>query len=271
MSQRSRLGDVVMRSIKSINKSRLRCGAALVLVMLLAGCKEDLYTKMSEREANEMLSVLLRNGIDASRTTVKDGTSVIRVETAQRAEAIELLTRQGLPKSSFNTINDVFKGGGLVASPTEERARFSFAVSEELSRTLSAIEGVISARVHVAIPKNETFRSERVQASASVLIRHDSAVELAPMAREFRMLVANGIEGISYDRVSVTLVPVDRVERPMRPAVEASGASWLPPPWIFGVLLAALAAAGVFLLTQSRGPLTDLLPSRNRRRFRAPN
>ncbi|MGX1043415.1 type III secretion system YscJ/HrcJ family lipoprotein [Bradyrhizobium diazoefficiens] len=137
---------------------RLRVFLAMPLLLSLIGCKTDLYTKIQEREANEMLALLLGKGVDAVRVVAKDGTSTIQVEEKQLAYSIDLLNVEGLPRQSFKNLGEVFKGSGLVASPIEERARYVYALSEELSRTISDIDGVLSARVHVVLPKNDLLR-----------------------------------------------------------------------------------------------------------------
>ncbi|WP_342724021.1 type III secretion inner membrane ring lipoprotein SctJ [Bradyrhizobium sp. B097] len=189
---------------------RLRICLALPLLLPLIGCKADLYTKIQEREANEMLALLLGRGVDAVRVVAKDGTSTIQVEEKQLAYSIDLLNVEGLPRQSFKNLGEVFKGSGLVASPIEERARYVYALSEELSRTISDIDGVLSARVHVVLPKNDLLRQDATPSSASVFIRHGTNAKLAALLPQIKMLVANSIEGLSYDKVAVVFVPVER-------------------------------------------------------------
>ena len=43
--------------------------AAIVCSVLLCACKTELYTKRSENDANQMVGVLLQNGVDAEKTT----------------------------------------------------------------------------------------------------------------------------------------------------------------------------------------------------------
>lgn len=238
----------VARSSRNCRRAGLF--AALALAFVLAGCKADLYTKLQEREANEMLALLLNNGIEASRVASKDGTSTIQVEEKQIAAAIDLLKAEGLPRQSFKSLGEVFKGSGLIASPTEERARYVYALSEELSRTISDIDGVLSARIHVVLPKNDLLRQDTTPSSASVFIRHDSHAKLTVLLPQIKMLVANSIEGLSYDKVAVVFVPVERsgaaaetrqVQAPG--AVQASAAA-VPTTWIAaGVGLAGAGAA----------------------------
>lgn len=200
------------------SKKRFRALALLPLLLLLIGCKADLYTKVQEREANEMLAVLLRNGVDSARVAAKEGTSTIQVEQSQIAFSIDLLNSEGLPHHTFKSLGEVFSGTGLIASPTEERARYVYALSEELSRTISDIDGVLSARVHVVLPKNDLLRRDATPSSASVFIRHDSKADLSILQPQIKMLVANSIEGLSYDKVAVVFASVERPALEQRPA-----------------------------------------------------
>jgi type III secretion protein J len=175
----------------------------------VSACKEDLYTKMTESEANEMLSVLLRNNVDATRTVAKDGSNVLRVETSQRSEAIELLKSKGYPKQIFSNLCDTFKSNGFVASPTEERARLACANNDEASKSVMKIQGVTLARVLTVMPKNDPFKLERAEGSASVVVQHDAATDMLPLKSHIKMTVANSIEGLSYDKVSVVFTPVE--------------------------------------------------------------
>lgn len=236
--------------------------AAILLAAVVGGCKADLYTKLQEREANEMVALLLNNGFEAGRVVAKDGTSTVKVEQKQFAQAVELLKANGYPRQTFTNMGEVFKGGGLIASPTEERARYVYALSEELSKTISDIDGVLSARIHVVLPKNDLLRQDATPSSASVFIRHDARAPLKALLPQIKMLVANSIEGLSYEKVSVVFVPVERNEpQQTRPVTAAYGgaaaraASDLPEAaqWAAAALGGLLlGAGGVYWLGRRR-------------------
>ncbi|SCB31591.1 nodulation protein NolT [Bradyrhizobium shewense] len=238
-------------------RKRLDALVLLLLLLTLAGCKADLYTKVQEREANEMLGLLLSKGVDAIRVVGKDGTSTIQVEERQLAYSIELLNDHGLPRQSFKSLGEVFKGAGLVASPVEERARYVYALSEELSRTINDIDGVLSARVHVVLPKNDLLRQDATPSSASVFIRHASNAKLSALLPQIKMLVANSIEGLSYDKVAVVFVPVERAQHEV--SVVPAAASAEPTKFIASHIAigagGALAALGIlsYVLLSTRG------------------
>ncbi|MDH2405182.1 type III secretion inner membrane ring lipoprotein SctJ [Bradyrhizobium sp. SSUT18] len=240
---------------------RFRILMALPILLSLAGCKVDVYTKVQEREANEMLALLLRRGVDAVRIVAKDGTSVIQVEEKQLAFSIDLLNGEGLPRQTFKNLGEVFKGSGLVASPVEERARYVYALSEELSRTINDIDGVLSARVHVVLPKNDLLRQDATPSSASVFIRHGSNVRLSALLPQIKMLVANSIEGLSYDKVAVVFVPVERAQHELSSASAAASAQpakFMSPP---------LFAIGVGGAGAALGVLSYMLLSTRMRQF----
>ncbi|MCK1516195.1 type III secretion inner membrane ring lipoprotein SctJ [Bradyrhizobium sp. 190] len=242
-------------------RKRVQLLALLPLLLALVGCKADLYTKVQEREANEMLAVLLKNGVDALRVAAKDGTITIQVEQTQIASAIDLLNGEGLPRHAFKSLGEVFSAAGLIASPIEERARYVYALSEELSRTISDIDGVLSARVHVVLPKNDLLRRDTTPSSASVFIRHDSRANLSILLPQIKMLVANSIEGLSYDKVAVVFVSVERPALEPRPAAAAGFAQ------ASGVISTPLVAVGMGLGGSVFGVLSCvLLSARGRQR-----
>ncbi len=199
---------------------------ALGLLLLLSACKVDLYGKLNEPEAMEMLALLTRNGIDAERVVAKDGTNTVRIEKDRLADGVDLLRQHQLPRQKFASMGEVFAQQGLIASPTEERARFVYALSQELSRTLSEIDGVLSTRVHVVLPHNDPLRQEEEPAAAAVFLRHDARTRLDDILPQIKLLVANSIQGLSYDKVTVILMPV---AKPQVPDVAGQGAAGVWP------------------------------------------
>ena len=186
-------------------------GRALVLLaaLLLSACETELYNNLDQRQANEIVATLQQRGIPAQRVAVKGGTYTVVVDKGRFAESITILKDAGLPRQEFQTMGQVFKKDGLVSSPTQERAQMIFALSQELSRTVSEIDGVLSARVHLVLPENDPLRQQLVPSSASVFIRHRSNAPVGNLVPQVKMLVANGVAGLAYDKVSVVLVPVD--------------------------------------------------------------
>ena len=178
--------------------------AMCLLLTFVNGCKEVLYSQLAEQEANEMVAVLASNGVAVSKT-VTDKYWGIEVEGSQIPLAMQLLTREGLPRSRYASLGDMFKREGIVSTPTEERIRFIHGISQELSRTLSMIDGVLAARVHIVLPHNDPLADRAKPSSASVFIRHRADIDLQASLTSIKSLVVRSVEGLSHDSVYVTL------------------------------------------------------------------
>ena len=194
----------------------------LAALLALAGCKIELYAGVSQKEGNEMLALLRSEGISAGKQPDKEGKIKLLVEESDIAQAVDALKRKGYPRESFSTLKDVFPKDGLISSPVEERARLNYAKAQEISRTLSEIDGVLVARVHVVLPEERDGLGKKSSpASASVFIKHAADIQLDAYIPQIKQLVNNGIEGLNYDRISVVLVPSADVRQvPLAPHYE---------------------------------------------------
>ena len=180
------------------------CAAAL---MLLAGCEEEttLYSQLEERQANAIVAELKSHDISCRKTPGEEGTWNMMIDESKMAAAVELLEQKGLPRRPYQGIAESFKKTGMVSSPSEERIRFMAAREQDLSRTLSQIEGVTDASVHIVLPENDPFAKHMKPSSAAVVIHHRFDVDMADFLPQIKNLVKNSIEGLDYSKISVTL------------------------------------------------------------------
>ena len=232
----------------------LRLMIVVVFAGLLQACDTALYTNLGEREANAMVAVLLREGIAASRKVQDNGQLSVVVDEKRFAQAMAVLDNAGLPGQSFSNMGQVFKSNGLVSSPVQERAQMVYALSEELSHSVSEIDGILAARVHVVLPDNDLLKRVISPSSASVLVRYDPTVDINQLIPQIKTLVANGISGLNYDGVSVTAIKasVARQQANAQPRLASFLGMWMLEDnvprarMIFGVLLLGiLGLAGV--------------------------
>jgi type III secretion protein J len=178
--------------------------AAALLPVSVACGGEPLYSELTEQQANEIMVVLDRAGVDA-RKSVRDENWVVNVPRAEFGSSVELLKAYGYPREKHQSLGDVFKKEGFVSSPLEERARLTYGLGQELSGTLMNIDGVVAARVHLAIPESDPLAEEPPAAAASVFIKHRPGVDLSGDIAAIKGLVVNSVEGLSYERVNVSL------------------------------------------------------------------
>jgi type III secretion protein J len=209
--------------------SLTKIAASLIMVLFLTACKEIVHSDLSEREANEIIAVLYAEGISVSKEPLKKGNFAVSVAKSDFGLALSILTKAGLPRETFNTIGDVFPDDSVVGTAFEERARFSFALSQELARTLTEVEGVQHARVHVVIPQKERFSDETAPSKAALAIYHKQDFDKALHLPQIKKLVAFSVPNLAYDDVSLSLFPAsamsDATLTPIAPGGSAIAAN----------------------------------------------
>lgn len=248
----------------ALGRTAARWVATAVACMLIAACSSsvDLLSNLSEQEANESMEVLLAAHIHVEKAASKTGIT-LRVSSGDLAAALASLREHGLPRERFARMGEVFKKENLVSSPLEERARYLYALSQELEMTLSQIDGVVVARVQVVLPEQVSAIDPLTPASASVFLKYRPGAHLQPLVPQIRTLVASSVPGLSEERVAVSLIPAADINRHASPesaepaasaASDASDASvwqrltsshwlkWLA--WIGGVLALAVVVVG---------------------------
>ncbi|KQV88452.1 type III secretion system inner membrane ring lipoprotein SctJ [Pelomonas sp. Root1237] len=215
--------------------------SSLLLLTLLAACGEQaLYAKLDERQANDMVSALRLAGVPAQKNAREDGFEVLTGE-ADFARAVQILKAQGLPREDYDSLGKVFKREGFVSTPVEERARLMHALSQELSHTLTSIDGVLQARVTLVVPERHPLSDKVQPSSASVMIKHRPGLNIETLLPKVRALVVNSVEGLPYESVSVVAFAAEPT--PVAPPIPETQAT---VPLVLAVTLgsASLGAAG---------------------------
>jgi type III secretion protein J len=204
------------------------CGAAgraaALALALAAGCgREDLLHGLDERQAAEALVALEDVGIEArkERSGGAEEGFTVQVEAAEAGRALRALAARDLPRPRPPGFGEVFSRGGLVPTAVEEHALYLHALSGELARSLESIDGVVGARVHLALPEQDPLRpGERPPPRAAVLIRCRPAACAAVRALEpgIRSLVVGAADRLEPSAVAVVVAEAGEAPRAGPPA-----------------------------------------------------
>lgn len=192
----------------------LRSLFALGLALLLSACNVQLFNSLTEGEANEVVAALSTAGISASKQAIDDKRWAVEVSEAELANALNTLKQQGLPRERFQNLGELFKKEGLMSTPTEERVRYLHGMSQQLSETISRLDGVLTARVHIVIPASDPLSDKVKPSSASVFVKHRNDVNLEAVAPAIRTLVLRSVEGLNYENISVSFFPAETAPKP---------------------------------------------------------
>ena len=159
-----------------------------------------LYSGVDERFGGEVVSALQARKIPYE---LESG-GVIRVPKGQVAELRMTLVSQG-----------VLPGGGVGYELVDKDDMFGVPdeiiqlnkhrmLEGELSRSISTLDGVRQARVHLAIPKNALFVEDKKPPSASVMLDLSGGATLGKQQiRSIVELVSGAVPGLDADRVNV--------------------------------------------------------------------
>lgn len=230
-----------------------------IVLLALAGCKQAIYTELTEAEANDVLLTLIRGGVEAQKRVSGEKTFAVWAPQGQIATAIELLRTDAQPSEHYANLGEVFARNGLISSPAEERIRFIYGLQQELAKTLSQIDGVLVARVHIVVPANDPLQAQARPASASVFIKHRADMNMQLIVPQVKDLVVRSVEGVTGESISVSLFPARATLTPPAqvPVTRFFGAlvaaSSVPLLWIlFAVPWLLVAALIVMLLHAAR-------------------
>ncbi|WP_422649725.1 hypothetical protein OJJOAM_004222 [Cupriavidus sp. H18C1] len=166
-------------------------------------------------------------------------------------------------------MEDLFPSNQLVTSPAQERAKMQLLKEQQLESMISAMDGVIGAKVSIAQKVDENGKPTGAP-SAAVFIKYSPQFNLANYEVQIRSLIRDGVPDIASDQISVVMQAADY--RYQAPAAEAPPSRWRQ--WlqaqpaqaaaaVAGGVLALCAMAGLSLwIARRKGECRCLMPPR---------
>ncbi len=158
-----------------------------------------LFSDLDAGAAASAVSELEARGVAYELT---DGGSAIRVPADQVLDMRVALASSGAVDSADGW--KLLEQQGLTASDFSNRATYLRALQGELAKTISVIDGINSAKVHLVMPEDDLFAGDDVMATASVLLQTGGTNLRNSQVRAIVNLVANSVEGLTAEMVSIT-------------------------------------------------------------------
>jgi flagellar M-ring protein FliF len=195
--------------LKSLGAARMAAMAAVTLtligffsfliVRMTTPQMVPLFTDLAADDSGAIVSDLERQGVTYS---LKDGGAIILVPSDKVARLRMKLAGEGLPKGGGVGYEIFDKSDALGATTFVQNINHLRALEGELSRTIRSLDRVEAARVHLVLPNRPLFSRDKVEASASIVLKVRGTLEPSQV-RAIRHLVASAVRGLKPERISV--------------------------------------------------------------------
>ena len=176
--------------------------AVLVALVMFMGKEpnELLYSNLDLKEASQVTQALDQAGIKYQ--TKGDG-STIMVARDKVASARLMVADKGLV-SSGSIGYEIFDGNNALGQTDfVQQLNRQRALQGELERTIKAMQGVNSVRVHLVLPKRQLFEEDAEQPSAAVTIGVGAREPSSEMVRAIQNLVSSSVPNMKAEKVAV--------------------------------------------------------------------
>lgn len=163
---------------------------------------QSIYGPMTPSDNAEAIAILQTNGIEYR---LEQRTGLLEVPFDEVLQARMVLASEGFPKDGSGIgFESLYLEQEMGLSSFMEEARYHRAVEAELVRTITALDSVTAARVHLAISRQTAFLRRGNEPSASVMLNLRGGTRLSDRQLSGIInLVASSIPNLDASRVSV--------------------------------------------------------------------
>jgi len=159
-----------------------------------------LFSQLEPNEAGKIVEKLKEKKINYK---LEDNGTTILVDKNKVYDTRVSIAAEGLPESGVVGY-EIFDKTNLGMSEFVQKLNFRRALEGELSKTISSLNGVKKARVHIVIPEKALFEKEQKQPTASVTLQLAGENALSKLnIRGIQNLVAASVEGLTPNNVTV--------------------------------------------------------------------
>lgn len=197
-----------LKDIPALRQLAVLLGVAFAVALGLWGYRwsqqpgyAPLYSGLADRDAADVATALRTAGVPFR---FEPGSGLVSVPQTQLDQARLSLAEQGLPRSGGTGFEMMQQDQGFGTSQFIENARYQHALETELARTVTSLQPVRAARVHLAIPKPSAFSRNGSSPSASVLVDLHAGRQLEQnQVASIVHLVASSVAGMLPSGVTV--------------------------------------------------------------------
>jgi flagellar M-ring protein FliF len=170
-----------------------------LILRVTAPDMRPLFTDLTLEDSAAIIKELEREGVQYQ---LRDNGNVVMVPKDRVARLRMALAASGLPKGGGVGYEIFDKTDTLGTTSFVQNINAVRALEGELARTIRALDLVQDARVHLVLPERPLFSRDKVDPSASIVLRVRGSLE-PQQVRAIRHLVATAVSGLRPQRISI--------------------------------------------------------------------
>ncbi|HUD89933.1 MAG TPA: flagellar basal-body MS-ring/collar protein FliF [Xanthobacteraceae bacterium] len=172
---------------------------AFLIMRVTAPQMTPLFTDLPFDDSAAIVKELDREGVPYE---LRDDGNIVLVPKDRVARLRMSFAESGLPKGGGVGYEIFDKSDALGTTSFVQNINNVRALEGELSRTIRSLDRVQDARVHLVMPDRPLFSRDKVDATASIVLKVRGTLEPAQV-RAIRHLVATAVTGLRPERVSI--------------------------------------------------------------------
>lgn len=158
-----------------------------------------LYVNLSQEDVTAISNFLAKNNY----TDIQIDEKGILVPPHEIDKIRIMLSQEGLPQKGMVGWEQ-FDQKDFTRTEFEQEIQKLRAIQGELSRTISSIAGITSARVHIVMPKHSLFVREEKKPTASIYIKTKRGFEIdKKQIKGIQHLVSHAVENLKPNQISI--------------------------------------------------------------------
>ncbi|MEK2646817.1 flagellar basal-body MS-ring/collar protein FliF [Bdellovibrio sp. BCCA] len=176
---------------------------ALLTMVFMASGKDyvPLFTNIPTEQVSTIVAKLNEKNIPFQLRD--EGKTVAIPKELLHSTQMTLMSEIGSPKMGSIGL-EIFDKQDFGMNSYAQKINYQRALQGELMRAINTLTAVKQSKVILALPNKKTFLEESGSATASVVVELHQGKELTPdQVRGIRYLVANAVEGMDADKVTV--------------------------------------------------------------------
>lgn len=179
---------------------------------------QPLFTNLTSEDAGRVVEKLKERGVPYR---LEQGGKAVLVPREQVYEMRLSLASEGLPAGGGIGF-EIFDQTRWDLTEFTQRVNFVRALQTELQRTVTQLEPVENARVHIVLPEPQLFEEQQEEPTASVVLGLKPYARLEDdQIRGIAHLVSRAVEGLKPENIEIIdlkgNVLSDRIRAPLRP------------------------------------------------------